>query len=108
MDRASANLPARDMDATARFYEALGFTIKLEKESWMILNRGSILLEFFPLPDHNPRESCLSACLRVGTLPVRLDDHVACRQEEEQFRVSGRRRSKPDRRRGTCRRLEPC
>lgn len=40
MDRAAANLPARDMDDTARFYEALGFTIKLKKESWMILNRG--------------------------------------------------------------------
>jgi len=68
MDRATANLPARDMDATARFYEALGFTVSLKKESWMILNRGSIQLEFFPLPDHNPRESCFSACLRVDDL----------------------------------------
>lgn len=68
MDSATANLPTRDMDATARFYEALGFTITRKKEGWMILNRGSIQLEFFPLPEHDPRESCFSACLRVDDL----------------------------------------
>ena len=40
-DRVTANLPARDMDKTAAFYEALGFTAGFKDEGWMILRRGT-------------------------------------------------------------------
>jgi len=68
MDHATPNLPTRDVQATAQFYEALGFTVRLKTENWIILDRGGIQLEFFHLADHNPKESCFSACLRVDDL----------------------------------------
>ena len=68
MDHATPNLPTRDVHATAQFYEALGFTVRLKTENWMILDRGGFQLEFFHLADHNPKESCFSACLRVDDL----------------------------------------
>lgn len=73
-DRITANLPARDMDATARFYEELGFTVGFKDDGWMILNRDALELEFFPHPDLNPRESCFSACLRVDDLDALYAD----------------------------------
>jgi hypothetical protein len=68
-DRIIANLPARDFDATAKFYEALGFAAVGYKDvQWMILRRGSLELEFFPFPDLDPRTSSFSACVRVDDL----------------------------------------
>lgn len=66
-DRITANLPSRDFAKTAAFYEALGFEVGFRDEGWMILSRGSLELEFFPL-DHDPRQSCFSACVRVNVL----------------------------------------
>ena len=66
-DRVTANLPSRNLDATAAFYEALGFSIGFKDEGWMIISRGPLEIEFFPL-DHDPRQSCFSACLRVDDL----------------------------------------
>lgn len=64
-DRITANLPARDMDETAAFYQRLGFTVGFKDDGWMILNRGAMELEFFPHQDVDPKTSCFSACFRV-------------------------------------------
>jgi catechol 2,3-dioxygenase-like lactoylglutathione lyase family enzyme len=67
MDRATANLPSADLDRTAAFYTALGFTISFKDDSWMILDRGAITLEFFPVAV-DPRATTGSACVRVDDL----------------------------------------
>jgi hypothetical protein len=67
MDRATANLPSADLDRTAAFYAPLGFTISFKDDGWMILDRGAITLEFFPVAV-NPRTTTGSACVRVDDL----------------------------------------
>jgi hypothetical protein len=67
-DRATANLPSRDFAVTADFYGALGFAALFRDDGWMILVRGSLELEFFPMPQLKPKESWFSACLRVDDL----------------------------------------
>jgi catechol 2,3-dioxygenase-like lactoylglutathione lyase family enzyme len=64
-DRITANLPARDLEATSAFYARLGFVERFRDEGWMILERGPLVLEFFPHPDLDPRSSWFSACIRV-------------------------------------------
>ena len=64
-DRITANLPARDFAATSAFYGALGFRERFRDEGWMILERGPLVLEFFPHPDCDPWSSWFSACIRV-------------------------------------------
>lgn len=85
MDRITANLPSRDFAATAGFYGRLGFAETFRDDGWMILRRGDLLLEFFPHPDLDPRESRFSACVRVddvdalhgdwATAGIAVDDH---------------------------------
>ena len=72
-DQATPNLPSRDFDATAAFYQRLGFSTGFKDDGWMILSRGGITLEFFPHPDLNPAESWFSCCLRLDD----LDDFYA-------------------------------
>jgi hypothetical protein len=67
MDRATANLPSADLNRTAAFYAALGFVISFKDDGWMILDRGAITLEFFPVAV-DPRTTTGSACLRVDDL----------------------------------------
>jgi catechol 2,3-dioxygenase-like lactoylglutathione lyase family enzyme len=67
MDRATANLPSADLDRTAAFYTALGFTVSFKDDGWMILDRGAITLEFFPIAV-DPRKTTGSACVRVDDL----------------------------------------
>jgi catechol 2,3-dioxygenase-like lactoylglutathione lyase family enzyme len=64
-DHATPNLPARDFEATERFYGALGFLTGWRDADWMILERGSVTLEFFPYPELDPATSSFSACLRL-------------------------------------------
>jgi catechol 2,3-dioxygenase-like lactoylglutathione lyase family enzyme len=64
-DHATPNLPARDFETTSRFYGRLGFTESWRDKGWMILERGSLKLEFFPFPDLDPAESSFGACLRL-------------------------------------------
>lgn len=64
-DRVTANLPARDFDATAAFYGGLGFATAYRDASWMILTRGALEIEFFPHPGLDPAQSWFSACVRV-------------------------------------------
>ena len=65
MDLATPNLPSRDFGATAAFYKSLGFEEDWRDESWMILSRGDLTLEFFPHPDLDPMASWFSCCLRL-------------------------------------------
>ncbi|MGH1367161.1 MAG: bleomycin resistance protein [Maritimibacter sp.] len=65
MDHATANLPARDFDATEAFYARLGFLTQFKGEDWMILKRDGVVLEFFPHPQLDPLQSWFSACLRL-------------------------------------------
>ena len=64
-DAATPNLPARDLAATSAFYARLGFTETYRDDGWMILARGSLMLEFFPFPDLDPAESSFGSCLRL-------------------------------------------
>ncbi len=64
-DRVNANLPARDLAATAAFYARLGFVERFRDDGWMILARGPLVLEFFPHPQLDPFASWFSACIRV-------------------------------------------
>jgi catechol 2,3-dioxygenase-like lactoylglutathione lyase family enzyme len=68
VDLATPNLPARDFDATVRFYAALGFGVGYRDAGWMILERGPVMLEFFAHPGLEPAESWFSACLRLDDL----------------------------------------
>jgi hypothetical protein len=66
-DRITANLPSNDFDRTGAFYESLGFTVEFKGDDWMIISKGPLEIEFFPLAI-NPKESCFSACIRVDDL----------------------------------------
>lgn len=67
-DHATPNLPARDFEATARFYAALGFEQSWRDDGWMILERGEATLEFFPYADLDPSSSSFSCCLRLDDI----------------------------------------
>jgi catechol 2,3-dioxygenase-like lactoylglutathione lyase family enzyme len=75
-DRVTANLPARNFDATAAFYEALGFETSYKDAFWMIMRRGSLEIEFFPFPDLDPLNSSFSACVRVDDLNALYADFL--------------------------------
>jgi len=68
MDQATPNLPARNFEATALFYAALGFAEVWRDDGWMILKHGDLTLEFFPFPDLDPLTSSFSCCLRLDDL----------------------------------------
>ena len=72
-DHATPNLPARSFDAAAAFYATLGFEPTWKDEGWMILQRGTVTLEFFPYPDLDPFQSSFSCCIRLDD----LDEMVA-------------------------------
>jgi len=71
-DQATANLPSRDLDKTAAFYEALGFKIGFKDDGWMILTRGDLQLEFFPHRSANELLFCLPAGRRPRRAPRRF------------------------------------
>jgi catechol 2,3-dioxygenase-like lactoylglutathione lyase family enzyme len=64
-DAATPNLPSRDFEATAQFYGRLGFTESWRDDGWMILERGDMMLEFFPHPELDPASSWFSCCFRL-------------------------------------------
>ncbi|KQT51278.1 hypothetical protein DevBK_05335 [Devosia sp. BK] len=76
MDFATPNLPSRSFDATEDFYRPLGFLRSYRDDGWMILQRGTIQLEFFAHPDLDPATSWFSCCLRLDDLDQFYD---ACR-----------------------------
>ena len=64
-NRITANLPSRDFRATEYFYARLGFTTQYRGDSWLILDRAGMQIEFFSYPELNPNESWFSACMRL-------------------------------------------
>lgn len=67
-DRATPNLPSSDFDATESFYAALGFERVSRDPGWMVLERGRLMLEFFPFPGLKPATSNFACCLRLDDL----------------------------------------
>ena len=68
MDRITANLPSRDFDQTCAFYGQLGFKVLYRDGGWLIVQRGTMELEFFAHPELDPFQSWHSACVRVDDL----------------------------------------
>jgi catechol 2,3-dioxygenase-like lactoylglutathione lyase family enzyme len=68
VDHATPNLPSRDLPMTAAFYGALGFAETYRDPGWMILERGGLVLEFFPDPGVDPASTSAGCCLRVDDL----------------------------------------
>lgn len=68
MDYIAANLPAINVEDTCDFYRMLGFQCLHQSKEWLILNRGSLSLEFFHHPELEPETSWHSACIRVQDL----------------------------------------
>lgn len=66
-DRVTANLPSADFDRTEAFYGKLGFTRGYRDRGWMILARGTLEIEFFPM-NIDPKSSWFSACIRTDDL----------------------------------------
>lgn len=66
LDRVTANLPSRSLDATEQFYATLGFEPTFKDDGWMILRRGRLEIEFFPYAKVNPWTSIASCCVRVA------------------------------------------
>ena len=67
-DSATPNLPSRNFEKTSDFYAALGFSERWHDENWMILERGDLVLEFFPHPNLDPLASSFGCCLRLDDL----------------------------------------
>jgi hypothetical protein len=65
VDKATPNLPSRHFDATIGFFRPLVFQPTYRDAHWMILARGSAILEFFPYPDLDPATSSFGSCLRL-------------------------------------------
>lgn len=68
VDQATPNLPSSDFDATEAFYEPLGFARRFRDEGWLTLERGSLTLEFFPMPEVDPLTTSFGCCLRLDDL----------------------------------------
>jgi hypothetical protein len=68
VDRAVPNLPSRSFDATVDFYGAFGFAVAYRDGGWLIVRRGTITLEFFLAPEHDPYASWFMASIRVADL----------------------------------------
>ena len=65
VNRATPNLPSRDLAATTEFYTRLGFAEEYRDAGWLILTRDGATLEFFPFADLDPATSSFSCCLRL-------------------------------------------
>lgn len=70
VDHATPNLPSRDLEATTAFYAALGFEPGFRDPGWLILQRASLMLEFFPDPGMDPASTAASCCLRLDDVDV--------------------------------------
>jgi hypothetical protein len=73
-DRITANLPSRDFAATSVFYRTLGFVEDFRDDTWMILRRGSLEIEFFTHPKLDPWASWFSACVRIDDPDALLEE----------------------------------
>ena len=78
-DRAVPNLPSREFEATIEFYGRFGFVQHFRDDSWLIPRRGAVQLEFFPLPELDPRTSSFMCSIRVADLDERTAVGVRAR-----------------------------
>lgn len=67
-DHATPNLPSRDYGRTVEFYAKLGFETSWHDDSWLIMKRGGVCLEFFRYPDLDPAQSSFGCCLRMDDI----------------------------------------
>ena len=74
-DHSTPNLPSRDLDATTAFYGGLGFHQRYRDPGWLILERGGLVLEFYPDPGVDPASTAASCCLRLDDVDA---FHAAC------------------------------
>lgn len=81
-DISTPNLPSSDFDRTESFYGALGFETGYRDQGWMIIKRGSLILEFFKM-DIDPKESWFSVCFRVDDLDALHADFSAAPVPDE-------------------------
>jgi hypothetical protein len=81
-DRATPNLPSRDLAATSAFYGQIGFVEQYRDSGWLILSRKGADLEFFPFPDVDPATSSFSCCLRLDDLDAFYQECVAAQLPE--------------------------
>lgn len=65
VNRATPNLPSRDLAATSAFYARLGFVEDYRDPGWLIVTREGATLEFFPFVDLDPATSSFGCCLRL-------------------------------------------
>lgn len=72
-DHATPNLPSRNFLKTERFYSKLGFRASFRSGHWLILERDSITLEFFPWPDLDPAQNNHSCCIRLDELDAMVE-----------------------------------
>lgn len=75
-DHATPNLPSRDLDAATDFYAALGFVATYRDPGWLILERGTLKLEFFPDRGMDPASTAASCCLRLDDVDAMYDTCV--------------------------------
>lgn len=94
-DRTVPNLPSRDFDGTVAFYGGFGFETAYRDDRWLILRRGELQLEFFPLPGLVPEESSFMCSVRVDDVDD-LYRRIAAAGVPEQ--AAGRPRLHPVRR----------
>jgi hypothetical protein len=67
-DYTTPNLPCHDFKSTLRFYARLGFIEAWRDARWMILTRGTMVLEFFEHPRLDPAKNRAGCCLRLDDL----------------------------------------
>ncbi|MAK59619.1 MAG: bleomycin resistance protein [Ponticaulis sp.] len=79
---ATPNLPSNDFDRTEAFYGSLGFETRYRDQGWMILKRGDLIIEFFPMKI-DPTESWFSVCFRVDDLDKLRADFAKAPVPEE-------------------------
>lgn len=72
-DRAVPNLPSRDLVATAAFYAGFGFVERHRDDSWLVVRRGDLQIEFFRKDDLDPRHHDFGCCVRVEDLQELYD-----------------------------------
>lgn len=75
-DHAVPNLPSRDFGVTVAFYGGFGFETEYRSESWLMLRRGGIRLEFFAFADLVPDDSSFMCSIRVDDVDE-LYDRIA-------------------------------
>lgn len=83
-DHAVPNLPSRDFDATADFYGSFGFEPTFRDDRWLILRRGTLVLEFFTFPDISPDSSNVMCSIRVDNIDELYETIRAAGVEEKQ------------------------